>query len=106
MMDFSQVTRFEHRLEQASRTDIEPQWADKWGPVAAKRVASAAPRRTGRLAASVFYDDTEIHIGVDYWGYVEFGTSRTPPQPFVRPTVRHLSRPAAEDAGRMAVDQI
>jgi HK97 gp10 family phage protein len=54
-----------------------------------------APRLTGALAVSIRVDMTtdgedravEILADVPYAGYVEFGTSDTPAQPFLRPAL-------------------
>ena len=104
MLDFSQVTRFEHRLRNASEVPFEDEWQDEWGPRTAAEVSASAPRRTGRLASSVRYaGDGDVEIGAPYWVYVERGTSHMPPQPFVRPTVNRILPRATADAGRRAV---
>lgn len=65
--------------------------------VAAKReVAARAPRRTGKLAKSVRYKLVEtpdgwvasVNFGRFYGRFYEFGTSKTPARPFLRPGVR------------------
>lgn len=50
---------------------------------------ASAPRLTGALAEStglaVGEGGFEVGVGVDYGGFVEFGTSDTAPQPFLGP---------------------
>lgn len=68
----------------------------------AEKVASDArgrvPERTGALAASIRTEKVAeagvvgatVAAGggiVDYAGFVEYGTARTPPQPYMRPAV-------------------
>src|SRR5262245_190425 len=58
---------------------------------------SLAPERTGRLKAAIYASKGTkrtrgVLMGVrkkkaPYAGYVEFGTSKTPPQPFFRPAL-------------------
>jgi len=103
VLDFSQVERFALRLRAASEVTFEDEWEDEWGQKAAQQVSASAPRLTGRLAGSVRYSgDGEVDITVPYWPYVEYGTSRTAPQPFVRPAVNRLAPQAAADVGRRA----
>lgn len=44
-----------------------------------------APVDTGALADSIRNDRGHVTVEVDYAAYVEYGTSDTPPQPFLRP---------------------
>lgn len=53
------------------------------------------PVNTGRLRASIIYgvDESEmcaeIGTNVEYASYVEYGTSKTPAQPFIKPAVNN-----------------
>ena len=71
---------------------------DALGARMVDEIRTAAPKRTGALAASVRHEvvDTadgvrlKIVVGNDtvfYAPFVEFGTAREPVQPFVRPVV-------------------
>lgn len=55
------------------------------------RGRSNAPRRTGRLAASIRGSvsgaEATVVAAVSYGVFVEYGTSRTPAQPFLRPAL-------------------
>lgn len=59
-----------------------------------RRAEARAPRRTGALAASItshrIKDGVETTVGVDYGAYVEYGTSDTPAQPFLRPALNEV----------------
>jgi HK97 gp10 family phage protein len=46
---------------------------------------AAAPVDTGALRDSIVYSDGVVSVGVDYAGFVEYGTSDTPAQPYLRP---------------------
>ena len=71
---------------------------DALGARMVDEIRTAAPKRTGALAASVRHEVVEsadgvrlkIVVGNDtvfYAPFVEFGTAREPVQPFVRPVV-------------------
>jgi len=69
-------------------------------------------RQSGDLEEAVYRayiperstDDRKVYVvaarnkGAFYWRFLEFGTSRMPAQPFVRPATAHLNR--ALDAGK------
>jgi HK97 gp10 family phage protein len=51
------------------------------------------PVDTGRLRDSISKEADGMHVtvgprGVEYASYVEYGTSRSPAQPYVRPTIQ------------------
>lgn len=56
-------------------------------------VAELAPVDTGRLRASITHDTDEdsayIGTNVEYAAYVEYGTSKTKEQPFLRPGIEN-----------------
>lgn len=56
------------------------------------RMKAAVPVDTGKLRDSIDVEKKGKGItvgprGVDYAGYVEYGTSRSPAQPYIRPVV-------------------
>jgi HK97 gp10 family phage protein len=61
----------------------------------AGRASAKAPRRTGRLAASLRVEnaglgqaaEAQVIADTPYSGFVEFGTSDTPAQAFLRPAL-------------------
>ena len=76
---------------------------DALGARMVDEIRTAAPKRTGALAASVRHEVVEtaegvrlkIVVGNDtvfYAPFVEFGTAREPVQPFVRPVVYREER--------------
>lgn len=67
------------------------------GEAVAAEAAAIAPKLTGRLASSIRSAPdssgparSEIGADVDYAAYVEFGTSDTPAQPFLRPALERV----------------
>lgn len=56
-----------------------------------ERATTRAPRRTGRLAASIRVtrrpDGVDVRAGAPYAAFVEYGTRRMRAQPFMRPAV-------------------
>jgi HK97 gp10 family phage protein len=76
----SEATRMQERVADAIVTDAQ----------------QAAPVDTGRLRASIHRTPSQRHLGeaeievradAPYAAYVEFGTSDTPSQPYMRPAV-------------------
>jgi HK97 gp10 family phage protein len=106
-VDASQVDAFARRLHAAStRVEseserFEEEWGGKWADEMRADVAVA----TGTLRDSI--DQVEpggITFGAAYyWRYVEYGTSKMSPQPFIRPAMNRIRKPAAEDASDRAV---
>ena len=69
-------------MTQASTTAAQAVTAD---------AKSKAPRRTGRLAASIVGEGrrntARVTAGAPYAAYVEFGTARVPARPYMRPAL-------------------
>lgn len=109
MIDASQVTAFATKLDRAAGL-IEAeadQWARQWADEVATIMAAIAPRLTGELAASIRQiSNGVIEVGARYGVYVDRGTSRTAPQPFVRPSIDRVKPRALDDAGRIAIKAI
>ena len=103
-LDTSEVRRLAGQLASAA-TRIEPT-AEKVGTKAAKRMAETAgrlaPRLTGTLASSIRAKGTSFTAAVDYAGFVEYGTSKTGPQPFIRPAVSKHQDEWVDDLGDAA----
>lgn len=92
---------FAARLAQAA-ADAE-QRADElerqWGERTVEEMRRRVPVRTGRLRESISQvEPGVVDVGVDYAVYVDRGTSRMPPQEFVRPSLNAV-RPAVEQEG-------
>lgn len=103
MFDFSDVTRFALKLNMTPDPSFEDRWRREWSGKVAEEMRSLAPSDTGRLRASIQPSSEGVRVGVDYAGFVEYGTSDTAPQPFAGPSVNRLSRPAVEDAARQVL---
>jgi HK97 gp10 family phage protein len=104
-----QVDNFARRLAAASQgiEAVEEVWQDQWGPEVASQMRNRAPRDTGALAASITYDGNgTVRVGVDYGHFVEYGTARMAPQPYMKPSVDKVRPEATRDAGHRAVDII
>lgn len=105
----AQVDAFAVRLATAGqRMQIEEElWQQRWGSELVSQMRSRAPRQTGALADSIHQDASgNVVVGVPYGGFVEYGTSDTAPQPFMRPAVDQVTPEATRDAGRRAVAAI
>lgn len=106
MIDFTDLTRFEARVDlAATRIDVEAEiWARHWGDRTVEAMQETVAKRTRRLERSIRQTAAgQIEIGEDYWVFLERGTSTMAPQPFVGPAVRRVSRPATEEAGNRAL---
>lgn len=91
-----------------SRADVERRLKEKLDAHVARKanrlrnlIVEGVPVDTGRLKQSIGVQkvqDGEYRVGtnVDYAPYVEFGTRRQAPQPFMRPAIERLK---SEDGG-------
>ncbi|MHC4321738.1 MAG: HK97-gp10 family putative phage morphogenesis protein [Planctomycetota bacterium] len=89
VIDLSELLRFGVGLRIAAASGDHA--AEKSGARAASAMSATAqrkaPKKTGALAESIKSAGTTFTAGVPYAGFVEYGTSRQPPQPFMRPAV-------------------
>jgi HK97 gp10 family phage protein len=69
-----------------------------------QKISVAAPKKTGELRASIGYEQDELNVEVTvsapYWKFVEFGTRRNKPQPFMRPTFQKEKQNIAKKLGK------
>lgn len=73
--------------EEAVAVKAKAEVAQKLGSEAgADSARSYAPVLTGALRTSIEVDKDGYGSDLDYAGFVEFGTSDTPPQPFMEPS--------------------
>jgi HK97 gp10 family phage protein len=86
-----------------SPLDAEDVWKREWAEKVAEEMRRNAPVDTGALRESIQATSDGVQVGVRYGAYVEYGTSRTAPQPFTGPSVARLRRPATEDAVRKVI---
>jgi len=83
---------FEKRLAQGCLEAFE-----EIGVIAEGYAKSACPVDTGRLRNSISFeaDDRKVSVGtnVEYAPYIELGTSKHSPQPFIRPSIEdHINQ--------------
>lgn len=109
-VDASQVDGFARKLALASRLIEEEgdQFEDLWGGRWVDEMVATVPRDTGNLAASIRQvEPGGITMGdAFYWRFLEFGTSRMAPHPFVRPAMKGIRPGARKDAGERAIKLI
>lgn len=104
-IDASQVEAFERRLREAARRieNEADRFEEKWGEDLADHMRAGVPVLTGRGRASI----QQVAPGeIDMEGYLrfpEYGTARMAPEPFIRPAMQRVRKPAVEDAGDRAV---
>lgn len=101
-VDASQVERFAKRLDLAARIieaeaeDFQDEWGQKW----VDEMVATVSVESGTLRDSITQvEPGGITMGVDYWRFLEHGTSKMAPRPFVRPAMNRIRKPAVEDAG-------
>lgn len=58
-----------------------------------------APVLTGALRDSIAAGPDNVTVGVEYAGFVEYGTVNMPPEPFLRPAADTVDGTPAEAAG-------
>ena len=95
-------------FEAAARADERAKELEReWGEDVAGEMRRNAPVDTGRMRDSISQTAPGVvEVGVDYAVYVDRGTSRMPPQEFVRPSLNAV-RPRVEREGlEAAVDWI
>ncbi|MCI0544213.1 MAG: hypothetical protein L0Z49_07165 [Actinobacteria bacterium] len=106
MIDASDVADYARHLDIAAvRVEVEAElWASEWGEHLTEAMIGRAPERTGALKRAIRQvEPGGIAIGVDYWPFVDRGTARQAPQPFIAPAFATVRRPAQADAGRRAL---
>lgn len=126
-VDFQDVVEFAEKLERtraladAMRDDWENEWGRKWADEMKARV-NIGPRGDRRSPASREYGplrDAIQHVPAGgsqpggivfgnafYWRFLEYGTSKMPPHPFIKPSMRKIRTPSRKDAAQRAVDLI
>ena len=109
-VDASQVERFADRLALASRLieqegeQFEEHWGERW----VDEMVAVVPRDSGTLAGSIrMVEPGGITFGdAYYWRFLEYGTSKMSPRPFIKPTMKRIRTPARKDAANRAIDLI
>jgi HK97 gp10 family phage protein len=109
-VDASQVESFARKLQLAAQLIEEEgeQFEEKWGGEWVDQMRAIVPVASGKLRDSIEQvEPGGITMGdAFYWRFLEFGTSKMAPQPFVRPSMKRIRTPARKDAGERAVKLI
>ena len=105
MTDASQVSRFAARLLRAAGLiELEAgQWESEWADRIASEMVANVPKDTGALASSIQSSAGTVEVGARYGVFVDRGTSRTAPQPFVGPAIDRVKPRALLEARRLAL---
>jgi HK97 gp10 family phage protein len=116
-IDTSQIENFERRLHAAGK-EIEKEgeiWKEKYGErwaeemgtrVAYSDGSNRQTRRYGHLRDNIEQvEPGGITFGGSYWWlFLERGTSRMAPRPFVKPAMKKIRTPARKEIAERAVD--
>lgn len=120
-VDFSEVTAFADKLELTRRLadSMRDDWENQWGRIWADEIRARVPRGTRRSPASARYGPLHTAVrqveaggpssgGVTfgnafYWRFLEYGTSKMAPRPFIKGTMRKIRTPAKKDAAERAI---
>lgn len=109
-VDASQVDGFARKLALAAQLIEEEgdQFEEHWGGLWADEMRSAVATDTHHLQDSIeMVEPGGITFGdAFYWRFLEYGTSKMAPHPFIRPTMKRIRTPARKDAGVRAVKLI
>lgn len=110
-IDASQVKTFAQKLAlTASLTDeMADDWQSEHGEKWASEMRSSVPTGPGvpvHLKDSIRQvEPGGISMGDAYWWrFLEYGTSKMGPQPFIKPAMKRIRTPARKDAAQRAVD--
>ena len=111
-IDAGQVMAFADKLERTARIAdaMRDDWENDWGKKWADEMRARVPVDSGDLRDSIEHVEAGgtapggIHFGkAFYWRFLEYGTSKMSPRPFVRPSMKVIRTPARKDAGERAV---
>lgn len=109
-VDASQVDGFARRLRLASQLIEEEgdQFEEEWGGRWVDEMQASVATDTGHLRDSIqMVEPGGITFGdAFYWRFLEYGTSKMSPRPFIRPTMKRIRPGARKDAGVRAVKLI
>lgn len=109
-VDASQVDRFAERLALAARLIEEEgeQFEEKWGQDWVDEMRAGVSVDTGRLRDSIRQvEPGGITFGDAFYGhFLEKGTARMAPRPFIVPAMKRIRPKARKDAGERAVKLI
>lgn len=101
---------FARRLALAAQLIEEEgdQFEEHWGELWADEMRSSVATDTGTLRDSIEQvEPGGITFGkAFYWRFLEYGTSKMAPHPFIRPSMKRIRTPARKDAGVRAVNLI
>lgn len=110
--DVGDLESFEHKLNLAALLveDMAEGWEEQWGQEWIDRMdIPLGPGLDGIHLRSEIrqVEPGGISMGRAYWWwFLEHGTSKMPPHPFVIPAMKKMRTPARNDAGQKAIDLI
>lgn len=107
-VDASQVDAFARQLFTASNLAerMAESWQQEHGENWAQQMRSTVPVDSGELRSSIRQvEPGGITMGDAYWWrFLEYGTVKMAPQPFVKPAMKRIRTPARKDASQRALD--
>lgn len=80
--------------------------ASKAAQEIAETARSMAPVATGALRDSIAVNPEGVYIGAPYAVFVEYGTSRSPAQPYVRPAMDEVKEAGPAEAAEAVIRRI
>lgn len=113
-VDASDLFDFEHKLFLAAALveDLAEDWETQWGQEWVDQMLTRVPTGPGVDGIHLKNEIRQevpggISMGVAYWWwFLEHGTVKMAPQPFVNPAMKKMRTPARKDAGNKAIDLI
>lgn len=109
-VDVSQVAAFAVKLDAAAHVvdQVAEDWQEEHGEKWAQTMRDTAPVDTGRLRDSIRQvEPGGISMGdAFWWRFLEYGTVKMSPRPFVIPAMKRIRTPARKDAIQRAVDTL
>lgn len=107
-IDVSQVAGFAVKLDTAAALadEMAESWQQEHGENWAQEMRATAPVDTGRLRGSIRQvEPGGITMGdAFWWRFLEYGTTKMSPRPFVNPAMKRIRTPARKDATQRAID--
>jgi len=121
-IDITQLEGFQHRLESAAALAevMAEDWQQEHGQRWVEEMKAIVPVSTGKHDRRINASE-DIHLrdeirqvepgGITFgdafwWRFLEYGTVKMSPRPFIRPAMKKIRTPARKDAIKRAVELI